>query len=115
MALPMLRFIKLNFIVCMIQLSVIDEQTIWDMNTVHNLYVAVLSSHGEHWNQSPSNSKRMLRTKLSTEFGDKLLFYRQVRRNQPELIYSHDMTIEKVVQLCKDMEQAFDDEALKRN
>ena len=79
----------------MIQLSVVDEQTIWDMNTVHNLYVAALSRHGEQLNQSPSNSKRMPRTKLSTEFGDKLLFYRQ-----PELIYSHDMTIEKVVQSC---------------
>ena len=80
-------------IVRMIQLTVVDEQTIWDMNTVHNLYVAALSRHGEHLNQSPSNSKRMLRTKLSTEFGDKLLFYRQVRRNQSELIYSHDITI----------------------
>ena len=99
-------------IVCMIQLSVVHEQTMWDMNTVHNLYVAALSRHGEHLNQSPSNSKRMLRTKMSTEFGDKLLFYRQVRRNQSELIYSHDMTIEKVVQSCKDMEQDFDDEAV---
>ena len=80
------------------------------MNTVHNLYVATLSRHGEHLNQSPSNSMRMLRTKLYTEFEDKLLFYRQVRRNQLELIYSHYMTIEKVVQSCKDMEQAFDGE-----
>ena len=99
-------------IVCMIQLSVVDEQTIWDMNTVHSLYVAGLSRHSAHLNQSPSNSKRMMRTKLSTEFGDKLLFYRQIRRNQPEQIYSHDMTIEKVVQSCKDMEHAFDDEAV---
>ena len=99
-------------IIRMIQLSVVDEQTIWDMNTVHSLYVAALSRHGEHLNQCPSNSKRMLRTQLSTEFGDKLLLYRQVRRNQPELIYSHDMTIEKVVQSCKDMEPAFDDEAV---
>ena len=92
-------------IVHMIQLSVVGEQIIWDMNTVHSLHVAALSRHGEHLNRSPSNSKRMLRTKLSTEFGDKLLFYRQVRRNQPELIYSHDITIAKVVQSCKDMEQ----------
>ena len=93
----------------------VDEQTIWDMNTVHSLYVAAMSRHGEHLNQSPSNSKRMPRTRLSTEFGDKLLFYRQVRRNQPGLIYSHDKTIEKVVQSCKDMEQAFDDEVVERN
>ena len=76
------------------------------------MYVAALSRHGEHLNQSPRNSKRILRTKLSTEFEDKLLFYRQVRRYQPELIYSHDMTIEKVVQSCKDMEEAFGDEAV---
>ena len=50
-------------IVRMIQLSVVDEQTIWDMNTVHSLYVAALSRHGEHLNQSPGTSKRMLRTK----------------------------------------------------
>ena len=99
-------------IVCMIQRSVVAEQTIWDMNTVHSLYVADLSRHGEHLKKSPSNPKRILRRKLSTEFGDKLLFYRQVRRNQPELIYSHDMTIEKVVQRYKDMEQAFHDEAV---
>ena len=102
----------LHDIVRMIQLSVVDELTIWDLNTVYSLYVAALSRHGETLKQSPSNTRRMLRTMLSKQFGDKLRFYRQVRRNQPELIYSHRMTIDQVVQNCKDMEHDADDEAI---